>query len=272
MNDRFNELRQQYGCGPVQFSGADEALYNRHLLFDDVIDPFKATPREQFEAMARSLRDVISQRWLLTEKTYEEKNPKRVYYLSMEFLLGRSLANNAVNARLADVVLELSEARATSIPRCSRRSPTPGWATADSAGWPPASSTPWPRCASRRWATACATSTASSSRPSTTAGNPSSPTTGCAARSMGGGTAGGSGRSEAELLVRAAGGRAAADPRAAVGAARHPVRPAGRSAMGARRSTRCGSGPRPRPTISTSSASAGATSSARSPKRWPPSP
>jgi starch phosphorylase len=100
MNDRFDELRQQYGCGPVQFSGADEALYNRHLLFDDVIDPFKATPREQFEAMARSLRDVISQRWLLTEKTYAQKNPKRVYYLSMEFLLGRSLMNNAINAQL----------------------------------------------------------------------------------------------------------------------------------------------------------------------------
>ncbi len=57
MNDRFDELRQQYGCGPVRFSGADEALYNRHLLFDAVIDPFRATPREQFEAMARSLRE-----------------------------------------------------------------------------------------------------------------------------------------------------------------------------------------------------------------------
>lgn len=45
MSERLDELRQQYGCGPVQFSGADEALYNRHLLFDDVIDPFKATPR-----------------------------------------------------------------------------------------------------------------------------------------------------------------------------------------------------------------------------------
>jgi starch phosphorylase len=107
MNDRLDELRQQYGCGPVQFSGADEALYNRHLLFDNAIDPFEAAPREQFEAMARSLRDVISQRWLLTERTYEQKNPKRVYYLSMEFLLGRSLANNAVNARLAEVVLEV---------------------------------------------------------------------------------------------------------------------------------------------------------------------
>jgi starch phosphorylase len=107
MNDRFDALRLQYGCGPVQFSGADEALYNRHLLFDGVIDPFKATPRAQFEAMARSLRDVISQRWLLTERTYERRNPKRVYYLSMEFLLGRSLVNNAINAQLADVVREL---------------------------------------------------------------------------------------------------------------------------------------------------------------------
>jgi starch phosphorylase len=107
MNDRLDKLRMQYGCGPVQFSGADEALYNRHLLFDDVIDPFQATPREQFEAMARSLRDVISQRWLLTEKTYEQKNPKRVYYLSMEFLLGRSLMNNAINAQLAELAFEL---------------------------------------------------------------------------------------------------------------------------------------------------------------------
>jgi starch phosphorylase len=107
VNDRFEELRLQYGCGPVQFSGADEALYNRHLLFDNVIDPFKATPREQFEAMARSLRDIVSQRWLLTEKTYERRNPKRVYYLSMEFLLGRSLQNNAINAQLAELAFEL---------------------------------------------------------------------------------------------------------------------------------------------------------------------
>ena len=126
MNDRFDELRQQYGCGPVQFSGADEALYNRHLLFDDVIDPFKATPREQFEAMARSVRDVISQRWLLTEKTYEQKNPKRVYYLSMEFLLGRSLTNNAINAQLAEVVLELVKGKSNVDPALLETEPDAG--------------------------------------------------------------------------------------------------------------------------------------------------
>ncbi|MBS0171035.1 MAG: glycogen/starch/alpha-glucan phosphorylase [Nitrospira sp.] len=107
MDDRLNELRRQYGCGPVQFYGTDTALYERHLVFDDVIDPKEATPREQFEAVARSIRDVISQRWLLTEETYKQKNPKRVYYLSMEFLLGRSLVNNAINARLAEISIEI---------------------------------------------------------------------------------------------------------------------------------------------------------------------
>jgi starch phosphorylase len=107
MKQGLDELRKQYGCGPVQFHGTDDALYERHLLFDDVIDPEEAAPREQFEAVARSTRDVISQRWLLTEKTYERQNPKRVYYLSMEYLLGRTLANNIVNARLLDVTLEV---------------------------------------------------------------------------------------------------------------------------------------------------------------------
>ncbi len=95
------KLTSQYGCGPVKFSGTDEALYERHLLFDSGVDVAAATARDRFEALARSVRDVLSQRWLLTEKTYEERNPKRLYYLSMEFLIGRSLANNVTNLLLA---------------------------------------------------------------------------------------------------------------------------------------------------------------------------
>ena len=95
------KLIAKYGCGPVHFSGRDEALYERHLLFDTGVDVAAATARDRFEALARSVRDVLSQRWLLTEKTYEEKNPKRLYYLSMEFLIGRSLANNVVNLLLS---------------------------------------------------------------------------------------------------------------------------------------------------------------------------
>lgn len=96
-----DRLTRQYGCGPVRFSGTDEALYERHLLFDSGVDVAAATARDRFEALARSVRDILSQRWLLTEKTYEERNPKRLYYLSMEFLIGRSLANNVMNLLLA---------------------------------------------------------------------------------------------------------------------------------------------------------------------------
>jgi starch phosphorylase len=94
------KLIAHYGCGPVRFSGSDDALYERHLTFDDVVAPADAGPRERFEAFARSVRDLLSQRWICTEKTYERENPKRVYYLSLEFLIGRSLANNVTNLLL----------------------------------------------------------------------------------------------------------------------------------------------------------------------------
>lgn len=103
------KLIAKYGCGPVHFSGTDEALYERHLLFDSGVDLAGATARDRFEALARSVRDVLSQRWLLTEKTHEERNPKRLYYLSMEFLIGRSLANNVVNLLLSPLTNQFIE-------------------------------------------------------------------------------------------------------------------------------------------------------------------
>jgi starch phosphorylase len=96
-------LLARFNCGPVKFTGGENALYERHLTFDQVIPSARVTPRDSFEAIARSVRDVLSQRWLKTEETYQKQNAKRVYYLSLEFLMGRSLANNITNLTLDPV-------------------------------------------------------------------------------------------------------------------------------------------------------------------------
>lgn len=93
-------LLDRFNVGRIKFFGGSDALYERHLTFDQVTPVETATPRDKFEAVARSIRDVLSQRWLKTEQAYQNKNVKRVYYVSLEFLIGRSLANNITNLML----------------------------------------------------------------------------------------------------------------------------------------------------------------------------
>ena len=101
--DVQDDLLARYNCGPIRFGGADDAFYERHLTFDHVTPLTRVTARDRFEAIARSVRDILSQRWLMTEQTYQERNVKRVYYLSLEFLIGRTLANNITNLMLDPV-------------------------------------------------------------------------------------------------------------------------------------------------------------------------
>jgi len=103
----ISKLLDQYGCGPVQLTGTNDALYERHLVFDNVMEATTIGARERFEAIARSVRDILSQRWVCTDKAYERENPKRIYYLSMEFLIGRSLANNVTNLLLDPLTKEV---------------------------------------------------------------------------------------------------------------------------------------------------------------------
>jgi starch phosphorylase len=70
---------------------------DRYLLCEHIVDPASARTRQRFESVARFIRDLIADRWVRTRLTRDQENPKRVYYLSMEFLIGRALNNNIVN-------------------------------------------------------------------------------------------------------------------------------------------------------------------------------
>jgi starch phosphorylase len=99
-----DKLLRQYGVGSARFAGAPDALYERHLMFDNVVELESSDSRERYEAAARAVRDILAERWLRTDETYARENPKRVYYVSIEFLIGRSLGNNVMNLMLDPVI------------------------------------------------------------------------------------------------------------------------------------------------------------------------
>jgi starch phosphorylase len=103
----MEKVMKAYECGGFRFTDrADLDYYDRHLVFDHAVAEQNASQRERFEALARSLRDVLTQRWLLTQETQDKENAKRVYYLSMEFLIGRTLVNNITNLGVEQFVRE----------------------------------------------------------------------------------------------------------------------------------------------------------------------
>ncbi|KAF3836768.1 hypothetical protein F7725_004232 [Dissostichus mawsoni] len=74
--------------------------FNRHLHFTLVKDRNVATKRDYYFALANTVRDFLVGRWIRTQQHYYEKDPKRVYYLSLEFYMGRTLQNTMVNLAL----------------------------------------------------------------------------------------------------------------------------------------------------------------------------
>ncbi len=72
------------------------------------------------------MRDVLSQRWVHTEETYGRENPKRIYYLSIEYLIGRSLANNVTNLLLDPLARQAIEEKNLDWPRLLDQEPDAG--------------------------------------------------------------------------------------------------------------------------------------------------
>src|SRR6202050_5055869 len=75
----------------------EEQWTERYLLCQHLADPALATPREGFEAPSRFIRDLVAHRWVSTRQAREHAHAKRIHYLSLEYLLGRTLRNNMMN-------------------------------------------------------------------------------------------------------------------------------------------------------------------------------
>src|SRR5258708_25116072 len=67
----------------------------RYLLCERLVDPLSASSRQKFEATSRFIRDLIAHRWVMTRRERALSNPKRIHYLSMEFLDRKSTRLNS---------------------------------------------------------------------------------------------------------------------------------------------------------------------------------
>ncbi|MCR4617540.1 MAG: glycogen/starch/alpha-glucan phosphorylase [Lachnospiraceae bacterium] len=79
-------------------------LYNVTTLYRKTLE--EATPQQIFQAVSYAIKDQIIMSWMETQKAYEKEDPKMVYYMSMEFLMGRAMGNNLINMQAYKPVKE----------------------------------------------------------------------------------------------------------------------------------------------------------------------
>ena len=92
-----------------------ENVFNKEAFIEDVKENVKnlyrktldeASQQEIFQAVSYTVKDVIIDDWLATQKAFDKQDPKMVYYMSMEFLMGRALGNNMINLKMYKEVKE----------------------------------------------------------------------------------------------------------------------------------------------------------------------
>lgn len=97
-----NEIRTKYGD-----SAKDIAMdFAEQLKYNQDADVYHTTQEGRYSAIAYAIRDRIIHQWNLSRNTQREKHSKRVYYLSLEFLMGRAMTNNVINLGLEKSVKE----------------------------------------------------------------------------------------------------------------------------------------------------------------------
>jgi starch phosphorylase len=108
------------------FAGWEDGWADRYLLSNFLVDPVLASKRKRFEALARFVRDLLAERWVKTRQAREAANPKRVYYLSMEYLIGRTLNNNIMNLAAEPLVQRVLEREGWDLAELLQKEPDAG--------------------------------------------------------------------------------------------------------------------------------------------------
>jgi starch phosphorylase len=106
-----------------------DALKNRisdHLTYTLARDRATATDRDLYFSTAWTVRDRLAEKWASTQARYHQKDAKRVYYLSLEFLIGRTLGNALLNLGLQDATAEALEELETSLEKMEEAEPDAG--------------------------------------------------------------------------------------------------------------------------------------------------
>jgi starch phosphorylase len=97
----IEDLRQYRTLDTVE---ALKLSFENHLRYTLARDQFSATDHDRYFALAMAVRDRLVGRWIQTNQTYVARNVKRVYYLSLEYLIGRAMGNNVINLGIDQIV------------------------------------------------------------------------------------------------------------------------------------------------------------------------
>lgn len=103
-----------------------ERAVRDHLVYSCASTEATATTEDLYQAVARTVRDRLTHRWLHTQHTYKQKDAKRVYYLSAEFLLGRALTHNLISLGIYDSAKAIFEKRGIALADLIEQEPDPG--------------------------------------------------------------------------------------------------------------------------------------------------